>query len=69
MCVHVFCAERLPDNSLVWIDGRSGHIHVYADSSLATADGRLTAEGARHVDAGLAALPGAPSLKSAKPCH
>lgn len=69
MCVHVFCAEQLPDDSLVWIDGRSGHILVYADSSLATGDGRLTAEGVRHVDAGLVELPGAPSLKSATPCR
>lgn len=69
MCVHVFCAERLPDSTLVWVDGRSGHNNVYADISLATADGRLTAEGIRQVNAGLATLPGAPSLESAKPCH
>ena len=69
MCVHVFCAERLPDNSLVWVDGRSGHINVYADKSLATTDGRLTGEGVRQVNAGLAELPGAPSLESAKPCR
>ena len=59
----------MPDNSLVWIDRRSAHTLVYADESLATADGKLTADGVRQVNAVLAKSPGAPSLESAKPCH
>ena len=69
MCVHVFCGSQMPDDSLVWINRRAGHVVAYADSSLATADGRLTDEGIRQVDAALAALPGTMSLESAKPCH
>ena len=59
----------MPDESLVWIDRRSAHTRVYADSSLVTADGKLTVDGVRQVNATLAKLPGAPSLESAKPCH
>lgn len=68
MCVHVFCASQLPNNTLVWVNRQSRHVLVYADSSLATDAGKLTDEGVRQVNAGLANSPGAPSLESAKPC-
>jgi hypothetical protein len=68
MCVHVYCAERMPDETLVWARRSPDHIVVYADSSLATRDGTLTAAGAAKVNEALAVLPGAPSLETAKPC-
>lgn len=68
MCVHVYCAERMPNSTLVWVDRRPGHLCVFADGSLATATGELTRAGVRVVNDALAAVPGAPSLESAKPC-
>ena len=68
MCVHVFCADDLPNEALVWVDSRDRHILVYAHSSLARAGG-LTAVGVAHVNRALAAVPGAPSLESAKTCR
>ena len=68
MCVHVFCADCLPNSALVWVDSRDSHTIVYADSSLADR-GRLTPAGAEQVDRALAAIPGAPSLDTATPCH
>ncbi|MEV8523235.1 hypothetical protein AB0451_03605 [Streptomyces sp. NPDC052000] len=45
------------------------HIRVYADESLVTADGTLTAVGVREVNRALAGVPGAPTLESAKSCR
>ena len=67
MCVHVFCADDLPNDTLVWVDSRDSHTVVYADSSL-TDRGRLTAAGGDQINRALAAIPGAPSLETAKPC-
>lgn len=67
MCVHVFCADDLPNDTLVWVDSRESHIRVYADSRLARS-GALTATGAQQVNRALAAV-GAPSLETATPCQ
>jgi len=68
MCVHVFRACQMPNSTLVWVDPVGAHFFAYADSSLATDAGKLTGEGVCQVNAALAAVPGAPSLESAKPC-
>lgn len=68
MCVHVFCAEEMPDKTLVWVKRQLTHIVVYADGSLATASGKLRPEGVAEINRALSTLPGAPSLESAKPC-
>lgn len=68
MCVHVFCADGLPNEALVWVESRDRHILVYADSSLTRA-GSLTAAGVTHINRALAAVHGAPSLEAATPCH
>lgn len=68
MCVHVFCADDLPNEALVWVDSRDRHILVYAHSSLARA-GSLTDAGVDTVNRALAAVPGAPSLESATHCR
>lgn len=69
MCVHVFCAFDLPDETQVWVDREPAHIFVYADSSLVAASGALTAAGVDEVNRALAGIPGAPSLESAKSCR
>lgn len=69
MCVHVFCAERMPNNTLVWVTPQPDRYCVYADGSLATPSGVLTARGVEAVNNALSAIPGAPSLESAKPCQ
>jgi hypothetical protein len=58
----------MPDGTRVWVTHAESHVLVYADESLATESGELTPEGRREVNAGLAEVPGAPSLESAKPC-
>ena len=68
MCVHVYCADDLPNEALVWVDSRDRHILVYAHSSLARA-GSLTAVGVTQVNRALSAVPGAPSLESATSCR
>lgn len=68
MCVHVLCAEQLPHEALVWVDRQQNHILVYADSRLTSA-GILTGAGVAQVNQALAAIPGAPSLESAKSCR
>ncbi|MEU7032667.1 hypothetical protein ABZ958_03150 [Streptomyces sp. NPDC046237] len=67
MCVHVFCADDLPNEALVWVDSRDPHIRVYADHRL-TRNGALTPTGAQQVNRALAAV-GAPSLETATPCR
>ncbi|GAA2803629.1 hypothetical protein GCM10019017_56570 [Streptomyces showdoensis] len=68
MCVHVYCADGLPNEALVWAESRDSHIRVYASSSLVDT-GRLTDAGAAAVNRALAALPGAPSLEAATACR
>ncbi len=69
MCVHVFCANQMPNGTLVWADRQPSHIYVYADQSLASASGSLTPEGVDKVNEALSSLPGAPTLEAAKSCQ